>query len=1422
MSRRADASETAFWGEVDDTEARARYRSLVNAVDDGIYHLDADGRVVAVNDSFVELTGRARENFLGDTVAALFEDSESIEREVDRLTTGKGDGSARLEAAISTAADGPIACEVRMDAVEPDGALEGVVGTVRAIRGRGNDEGGDTAHEDTDHEGTEVMPDDSEGARGGPGEQEADDRAERERKLERIERRFEAMFEDPNVLVGLLEPDGTVVDINETAMDYVDAEFTDVRGIPFWETPWWGNGDDVQADVKEWTARAAAGEYVDFQADLTRPDGERYALEGYFRPVTDEEGNVVSIIVSDRDVTERTERERQLRESERRYRTLAEYFPNGLVTLFDRDLVYTLAAGQGFDRIPLQPGDVEGKQFSEVWDESTAEALEPLFQGALDGEERSVELEYASRDWIIHAVPITDERGEVFAGMTMALDITERKQREQYLRDAKSQIEAAAEAGAVGTWEWHIPEDRFVADASLARKFGIDPEEAREGVSLGRLVDSIYEADRERVQQEIEAAVEACSEYETEYRVWNAEGELRWVVARGHVECDEDGEPVLFPGALTDITERKEQQREIKRSERRYRTLVENFPNGSVGLFNDDLEYTVVGGQLLDRLDLSPDDRIGRSIHDIHPDELLEDIEPYFLAALDGERNSFEIEYGGRYLYAHALPVRNADDEVFAGMLVVQDVTERREAQRELRESEAKFRMIAENLEEIVWMATEDGGEFVYINPAFEEVWGIDREELYDEPTSFLDAIHPADRERVREAFAALPEREFDEEYRIRRADGEVRWVRSRGASVHDEDSGMARVVGIGEDVTERVERERELERSERRYRTVVENFPNGAVALVDSDLRYVTIGGNPLAERELTADDLEGRSIREVLAPELVDRLEPLYRSALDGEPATLEYSHESGDRHSRFRTFPVRDEDGEIFGAMGMSQDITEQVERERRLEESERRYRTLAENFPNGAVAVYDEDLRFTLTQGAELGDVLPPREDLEGQTIPEVFPPEIAENLQPLLRAAVEDGESGSRQFEFGGRHWRTRATPLRDANGEIFAGLSFSQDITEQVEREAELERALDLLERTERIADVGGWEIDPRTEAVFWSDHLFDLLEVDAEEEPPLDEALDMYHEDDRPIVEDAIEAALATGSAFDVEVRLRTAGSGEVRWLRLQGLPETTDGDIVTLRGAAQDVTERVEREAELEDLIERLEESNERLEQFAYAASHDLQEPLRMVSSYLQLIERRYEDELDADGREFISYAVDGADRMREMIDGLLQYSRVDTRGDPFEPVDLDAVFADVRDDLQVRIEETEAEVTAEDLPQVEGDGGQLRQVFQNLLDNAIEYSGEDSPRVHVSAERAGDWWEISVSDEGIGIEPEDTDRVFEVFQSLHSRADHGGTGIGLALCERIIERHGGDIRVSSEPGRGSTFTFTLPPVGEHSARP
>ena len=172
--------------------------------------------------------------------------------------------------------------------------------------------------------------------------------------------------------------------------------------------------------------------------------------------------------------------------------------------------------------------------------------------------------------------------------------------------------------------------------------------------------------------------------------------------------------------------------------------------------------------------------------------------------------------------------------------------------------------------------------------------------------------------------------------------------------------------------------------------------------------------------------------------------------------------------------------------------------------------------------------------------------------------------------------------------------------------------------------------------------------------------------------------------------------------------------------------------------------------------------------------------------------------------------------------MIDRLLRYSRVETEGAPMEPVELDAVLADVRADLRVAIAESDAAITADALPRVEGDPNQLRQLFQNLLDNAIEYSGDEPPEIEITAERGDGAWTITVRDDGIGIDPDDQERVFEVFQRAHGRRDSAGSGIGLALCQRIVERHGGGIRVESAPGEGSAFSFTLPPAEEDVAAP
>ena len=235
------------------------------------------------------------------------------------------------------------------------------------------------------------------------------------------------------------------------------------------------------------------------------------------------------------------------------------------------------------------------------------------------------------------------------------------------------------------------------------------------------------------------------------------------------------------------------------------------------------------------------------------------------------------------------------------------------------------------------------------------------------------------------------------------------------------------------------------------------------------------------------------------------------------------------------------------------------------------------------------------------------------------------------------------------------------------------------------------------------------------------------------------------------------------------------------------------------------------------LEESIAELARSNADLQQFAYVASHDLQEPLRMVASYTQLLARRYKGKLDSDADEFIEYAVCGAIRMQRLINDLLTYSRVTAQDKVFERVDCNGLLEEALSNLRIAVEENGAVVTHDPLPTVMADGGQLVQLFQNLIGNAIKFRGKDPPQVYVSAERRTGEWLFSIRDNGIGVDPQYAERIFVIFQRLHNREEYPGTGIGLALCKKIVERHGGRIWVASQTGQGATFHFTLPIVGQ-----
>jgi signal transduction histidine kinase/CHASE3 domain sensor protein len=284
-------------------------------------------------------------------------------------------------------------------------------------------------------------------------------------------------------------------------------------------------------------------------------------------------------------------------------------------------------------------------------------------------------------------------------------------------------------------------------------------------------------------------------------------------------------------------------------------------------------------------------------------------------------------------------------------------------------------------------------------------------------------------------------------------------------------------------------------------------------------------------------------------------------------------------------------------------------------------------------------------------------------------------------------------------------------------------------------------------------------------------------------------------------------------GETFTVTDEVKTSSLDQTVYENRYYPIADRDGDPIAACHIARDISERKRFEDILLRQSEELKRSNAELEQFAYVASHDLQEPLRMVASYMQLLAERYQGQLDAKADKYIGYAVDGARRMQALINDLLALSRVNSRGGEFTPTDCESVIGRVLHDLDASIRTSSALVECEGLPTVLADERQLAQLFQNLLGNALKFRAAEAPRVRLHAEQQQELWLFSVQDNGIGIDPQHADKIFILFQRLHSRQQYDGTGIGLAICKKIVERHGGRIWVESEPGKGSIFKFTLP---------
>jgi len=508
-----------------------------------------------------------------------------------------------------------------------------------------------------------------------------------------------------------------------------------------------------------------------------------------------------------------------------------------------------------------------------------------------------------------------------------------------------------------------------------------------------------------------------------------------------------------------------------------------------------------------------------------------------------------------------------------------------------------------------------------------------------------------------------------------------------------------------------------------------------------------------------------------------------------------------------------------GEVAGLMGAIIDITGRKQAEAALRENEERFRRTFELAGSG-VAHIGMDRRF-IRVNPRLCEILGYAEDellrLTGRQISHPEDLDVINAQRPRLYAGEIDSVRVEKRYvrKDGSVVWVSFAMVVeRDAAGEPQYEIAFFDDITARKKAEAALSASEALYRQTFELATAGIAHVDLTGRFMKVNRSLCEILGY-SEKELIGRSVKELSHPADRDLT-DAQRARVHEGELDSVRFEKRyLKKGGSIVWADLAvAVARDAHGHPQYEVALFDDITARKAAEAALREAHEELKRSNSELEQFAYVASHDLQEPLRMVSSYTQLLMRRYGDKLDGDAKEFTAFIVDGATRMKQLIEDLLAYSRVGTRDRNFKPVDAESSLKRALTNLRAAIQGSGATLTQDKLPTIHCDEAQLAQLFQNLIGNALKFRKPDAaPAVHVGAADRGAEWEFTVRDNGIGIEPQYFERIFMVFQRLHDKGEYPGTGIGLAIVKKVVERHGGRIWVQSQPGAGTTFHFTMP---------
>jgi|GEM_PF-2129038 len=685
--------------------------------------------------------------------------------------------------------------------------------------------------------------------------------------------------------------------------------------------------------------------------------------------------------------------------------------------------------------------------------------------------------------------------------------------------------------------------------------------------------------------------------------------------------------------------------------------------------------------------------------------------------------------------------------------------------------------------------------------------------------------------------------------------EGRLIVVESRQQLIKDA-SGKLIVIETNRDITQRKHMETLLKDSEKKYRTILDNLQdayiqadkNGTITMVSPSAANIYGYGSPKRMIGISATKLyKDHSSREEVLEKLknFDKVEDLESVAMREDGTTFPIS-----LNSQF----LYDAKGRICGTEAFVRDITERKHAEKALRISEQRISDMIESISDYIYAV-DKNWNFIFVNQTAANDVGYDSSELLGKNIWETVEKLVGTDLEKNLRESMDKREI--KRFD-----WKTiytesfrEFTVYPSAEGITVYGKNITKRRIAEKQLQIEIERLETILETNPSaviIVEASGniSFINKRAKEIYGINITgMDLStaiakvksrRIDGSEYPvgdgPSARALsgqmvrneEMLLEQPNgtvlPIIGSAAPIYNLEGDVISAVVIFDDISKRKQEEWRKQKMLEKEQQlseELSATNEELQATTEELKTSNEdlilaqnsLVELVNKLKTSNKELEQFAYVASHDLQEPLRMVASFTQLLERRYKNNLDDDADDYIGFIVEGAQRMKDLIDDLLAFSRLNTEVRKFEPILIEVALDDVIFNLKSSIEENNAIITYDSLPTINGDPSQIRQLFQNLISNAIKFHGDATPEIHISARELDEEWLFGVMDNGIGIKPNHQEQIFSIFKRLHTRKDYEGTGIGLAICKRIVERHGGKIWVESEESVGSTFYLTIP---------